>query len=390
MKKSINELITALEGLVQEYGAEAESTFATGDLVTFEGGMGNIESFDQDGNYAVRTHDEDHEPTDEVLSLTADQMQKYPPKEEASEDGAEGDDMIMQEEQEESKEEDGEDEEILEEQEEMKSGDIVTFITSEGQTYGRIVSKGDKGYDIEVLAPIEGKYEATGVEVIHKGKDLQKSESAIEIKELPNKILAKFTEIKMEVEENKIGVIEGYASTFGNVDLGGDRVQKGAFNQTFVHKKTRKVFFDHFYGVPDLAGVGTFSIDEKGLYMRAEMPLEATDVQNAFVKIKFMLERDEDMGLSIGYNTVKSRMSAEGIRDLLELAVMETSITPFPMNTEALIMSAKSRKLGYQAKRQAWQTIVRKNKTDALDSNQLNEGDVLSLIEEIKTIIQNQ
>jgi hypothetical protein len=53
-------------------------------------------------------------------------------------------------------------------------------------------------------------------------------------------------------------------------------------------------------------------------------------------------------------------------------------------------MSAKSRKLGYQAKRQAWQTIVRKNKTDALDSNQLNEGDVLSLIEEIKTIIQNQ
>jgi uncharacterized protein len=351
--------------------------------------MGNIESFDQDGNYAVRTHDEDHEPTDEVLSLTADQMQKYPPKEEASEDGAEGDDMIVEEE-EESKEEDGEDEEILEEQEEMKSGDIVTFTTSEGQTYGRILSKGDKGYDIEVLAPIEGKYEATGVEVTHKGKDLQKSESAIEIKELPNKILAKFTEIKMEVEENRIGVIEGYASTFGNVDLGGDRVQKGAFNQTFVHKKTRKVFFDHFYGVPDLAGVGTFSIDEKGLYMRAEMPLEATDVQNAFVKIKFMLERDEDMGLSIGYNTVKSRMSAEGIRDLLELAVMETSITPFPMNTEALIMSAKSRKLGYQAKRQAWQTIVRKNKTDALDSNQLNEGDVLSLIEEIKTIIQNQ
>lgn len=390
MKKSINELITALEGLVQEYGAEAESTFATGDLVTFDGGMGNIESFDQDGNYAVRTHGEDHEPTDEVLSLTADQMQKYPPKEEASEESVEGDDIIEQEEQEEYKEEDAEDEEILDEEEEMKSGNIVTFTTSEGQTYGRILSKGDKGYDIEVLAPIDGKYEATGVEVTHKSKDLQKNESAIEIKELPNKILAKFTEIKMEVEENSIGVIEGYASTFGNVDLGGDRVQKGAFNQTFVHKKTRKVFFDHFYGVPDLAGVGTFSIDEKGLYMRAEMPLEASDVQNAFVKIKFMLERDEDMGLSIGYNTVKSRMSAEGIRDLLELAVMETSITPFPMNTEALIMSAKSRKLGYQAKRQAWQTIVRKNKTDALDSNQLNEGDVLSLIEEIKTIIQNQ
>lgn len=386
MKKSINEIILALEGLVLEYGAEAVSTFASGDLVTYDGGMGTIESFDQDGNYAVRVHGPEHEPTDEVLSLTADQMQKYPDKEYVSDHNAD-DDLMMEEEEEEQKDKEDYDDD---DDEEMKSGDIVIFTTSDGETYGRILSKGDKGYNIEVLAPIEGKYEATGVEVTHKGKDLQKSQFAIEIKELVNKILAKFTEIKMEVEENGIGIIEGYASTFGNVDLGGDRVQKGAFSQTFVHKKTRKVFFDHFYGVPDLAGVGTFSIDEKGLYMKAEMPLEATDVKNAFVKIKFMLERDEDMGLSIGYNTVKSRMSAEGIRDLLELAVMETSITPFPMNTEALIMSAKSRKLGYQAKRQAWQTIVRKNKTDALDSNQLNEGDVLSLIEEIKTIIQNQ
>jgi HK97 family phage prohead protease len=376
MKKSIDQLLSALEGLVQQYGAmEAEVTFTSGDLVTYEGGMGTIESFDQDGNYAVRAMDENEDPTDEVISLTAEQMQKYPkPDKKQSEEVNESDDEEMLDE---------------EEEQEYKSGDYVSFVSAEGVTYGQIIEANDNGYTVEVYAPIEQAYEPTGIEVVHDAKDLT-AVNSIDVKQNPNKILAKFTEIKMDVGENNIGVIEGYASTFGNVDLGGDRVFKGAFNQTFMHKKTRKVFFDHFYGVPDLAGVGTFSIDEKGLYMRAEMPLEATDVRNAFVKIKFMLERDEDMGLSIGYNTVKSRMSAEGIRDLLELAVMETSITPFPMNTEALIMSAKSRKLGYQAKRQAWQTIVRKDSTDAPNGNQLNEGDIRSLIEDIKTIIHNQ
>jgi uncharacterized protein len=368
MKKSIDQLLADLNGLVEQYGAmEAETTFASGDLVTYEGRNGTIESFDQDGNYAVRMMDDDMEATDEVVTLTAEQMQKYVKPEVKSDD-----DLIDEE----------------EEEQEYKSGDFVSFVSQEGVTYGQIVETNENNYTIEVYTPVDSKYEATGVEVTHKPADLKKI-GEIAVKENPKKILAKFIEIKM-MDDDDVGVIEGYASTFGNADLGGDRVNKGAFNQTFMHKKTRKVFFDHFYGVPDLAGVGTFSVDEKGLYMRAELPLKSASVKDAYEKIKFLLERDEDMGLSIGYNTVKSRMSPEGIRDLLELAVMETSITPFPMNTEALIMSAKSRKIGYQAKRQAWQTIVHKEQTDAPDGNQLNEGDIRSLIEEVKTLIQNQ
>lgn len=377
MKKSIDQLLADLNGLVEQYGAmEAETTFASGDLVTYEGRNGTIESFDQDGNYAVRMMDEDMEPTDEVMTLTAEQMEKYMKPEET--DGNNPD------------EEKSDDEDLIEEEEEQefKSGDFVSFVSQEGVTYGQIVDANKDGYTIEVYSAVDAKYEPTNVEVVHKGSDLKKHDS-LDVKETPSKILAKFVEIKT-MDEDEIGVIEGYASTFGNVDLGGDRVNKGAFNQTFTHKKTRKVFFDHFYGVPDLAGVGTFSVDEKGLYMRAELPLKSASVKDAYEKIKFLLARDEDMGLSIGYNTVKSRMSPEGIRDLLELAVMETSITPFPMNTEALIMNAKSRKIGYQAKRQAWQTIVRKEQTDAPQGNQLNEGDIRSLIEEVKTLIHNQ
>jgi HK97 family phage prohead protease len=382
MKKSVNELLTELNGLVEKYGAmEAETTFASGDIVTYgDGKTGMIESFDQDGNYAVREMDENMEATDIVETLTADEMTKGNKPEGNPEDKPE-DEKSM----------DEEDEDILEEEEEQeyKSGDLVTFTSADGVTYGRIVDSNDNGYTVEVYAPTNDGYEPTGVEVTHKGAYL-KSADSITVKDNPRKILAKFNDVKMDMVDENVGIIEGYASTFGNVDLGGDRVMKGAFNQTLMHKNTRKVFFDHFYGVPDVAGVGTFSVDEKGLYMKAELPLDATDVKNAFIKIKFLLSKGEDMGLSIGYNTVKSRMTAEGIRDLLELAMMETSITPFPMNTEALIMSAKSRKIGYQAKKNAWQTIVRKSKTDAPDGNQLNEGDYKSLIEELKTIIKTQ
>jgi HK97 family phage prohead protease len=377
MKKNLETLLGELESLVTQYGAmEAQAEFASGDLVNFDGGMGIIESFDQDGNYTVRVHTIDEEEgmiaTDEVVSLTAEQMSKdNNPEEEKSMD--EEDDDLLEE----------------EEEEEYKSGDFVQFSTADGKTIGRIVDATDTGYTVEVYAKTGEEYEATGVEVSHEAKHLSAIQNIV-VKSNPHKILAKFMEVKMDMVDENVGIIEGYASTFGNVDLGGDRVMKGAFNQTLMHKNTRKVFFDHFYGVPDVAGVGTFSVDEKGLYMRAELPLDATDVKNAFVKIKFLLSKGEDMGLSIGYNTVKSRMTPEGIRDLLELAMMETSITPFPMNTESLIMNAKSRKIGYQAKKQSWQTIVRKNRTDALDGNQLTQDDILSLVEEMKTIIKTQ
>jgi len=360
--KTKTDILSRLQELVAEVEAEelAKDSFSTGDLVTFTNGdsqsVGLIESFEQD-TYTVRVHamsDEGElEATDEVMTLEYEAMTKYRKPEEKSE---------------------------------IPIGVFVSYHSEEGKTIGLVESIANNEVMVEVYAKTDEGYEPTGVQVNIYDTACGIVEEDIQVKNNPNKILAKFTELKMDVADN-VGVIEGYASTFGNVDLGGDRVMKGAFTQTFTHKSTRKVFFDHWYGTKDIAGVGTFSIDENGLKMRAELPLEASDIKDAFVKIKFLLDRNEDMGLSIGYNTIKSRMSPEGIRDLLELAVMETSITPFPMNTEALIMSAKSRKIQYQAKRQAWQTIVQKNTIDAPEGNQLTQDDIMSLVEDIKTII---
>ena len=71
------------------------------------------------------------------------------------------------------------------------------------------------------------------------------------------------------------------------------------------------------------------------------------------------------MGLSIGYDTIKSEPGPDGTRRLKELALHEVSITPFPMNTEAMITAAKNRKSNLERKRRAWQTPARKKTTPA-------------------------
>jgi HK97 family phage prohead protease len=183
------------------------------------------------------------------------------------------------------------------------------------------------------------------------------------------KIMAKFKQIDFTEDEN-VGIIEGFASTYGNVDLGGDVVERGAFTQTIKHKNgIIPLLLDHNYTTGALAGVGFLEDSDEGLKIRAEMPLDVPEVASAYRKIKFMLDRGAKIGLSIGYNTIKAMKGDNGTMRLKELALHEVSITPFPMNTEAQIMSAKAQKLRKQAEK-----IVPQAHTDAPEGNQVDEG----------------
>jgi HK97 family phage prohead protease len=366
--KSKSDILQRLQGIVTELEQEetAQPEFVTGDLVTFTDGeselVGQIESFDQE-SLTVRVQaiaGNTLEPTDDVRTLSYEQATKYT--------------MVTQEAEQ-------------TEEKSMDNGTWVSFLSNDGDTKGVIVGSTEDGYIIEVYADATDGYEATGVEVTH-AKDTLTAIKPLQVKEAKKQILAKMSDVKMNVDENDIGYINGYASTYGNIDLGGDVVAKGAFTQTLNHKGNRiKLFFDHEYGIKDVAGVGYTQEDDKGLALDGKMPLKAQDVRNAFEKIKFMLDEGIEIGLSIGYDVVKSYMRPDGIRELKEIALHEVSITPFPMNTEAQILSAKSRKIAYQAKRQAWQTIVQPNNSDAPDGNQLTQDEITSLVEELKSII---
>jgi hypothetical protein len=239
-------------------------------------------------------------------------------------------------------------------------GLFVSFNTKDGLTTGVITNVLEEELMVEVIDEYAGESVLTGVEVTHP-KSAFTIIAPIEVKDRDRKILAKIKEAKMDIMENEsgtIGIIEGLASTYGNTDLGGDIVRKGAFTQTLNHKSGKVLLlFDHGYKTKDIAGVAYLTDSEKGLMLKGEMPLVDPEVKSQYEKLKFVLDRGVPMGLSIGYNTKAKNMLADGRRELLELSLEEVSITPFPMNTEAQITAAKSRRLIFATKSLLWSQL---------------------------------
>jgi HK97 family phage prohead protease len=149
-------------------------------------------------------------------------------------------------------------------------------------------------------------------------------------------------EVKSDVTAK--GIFEGYGSVFGNLDLGNDIVEKGAFTKTIEqHAKDGtmpNMFFAHYRDEP----IGEFleiAEDRKGLYVKGQIWVDQgiPKAQQAYLMLKAKGLR----GLSIGYKTQLAEYdNKKGIRRLKQLDLKETSPTPFPMNEKALPTSVKS------------------------------------------------
>lgn len=161
-------------------------------------------------------------------------------------------------------------------------------------------------------------------------------------------------EFKAETAESdgNVGVFDGYASTFGNVDLGMDVVEKGAFKKTIKEKNGRfPILLDHDPSKP--AGWNLeASEDDNGLKVKGELQLESPEVKQRWALIKRASELKTKMGLSIGYMPVKysiergdPQKSEPTIRQLKEIKLFEYSIVTFPMNEQAGTTSAKAEEI---------------------------------------------
>jgi len=152
---------------------------------------------------------------------------------------------------------------------------------------------------------------------------------------------------KAEVTEDtdkRVGIVKGYLSIFEYTDLGGDVVKRGAFKRTLDHKQGRIVFMaDHGYRTEEVLGVLMLEEDEKGLKMEGRINLKTDQGRNAFETIKFQAEEGVPIGASIGYELRKYVTNSQGGYDISEAELCEGSVTPFPMNTEALITEATKR-----------------------------------------------
>lgn len=152
-------------------------------------------------------------------------------------------------------------------------------------------------------------------------------------------------EFKLSKAEShgETGFIEGYASTFGNVDLGLDVVDRGAFSKTIKDKNgVFPILIDHDPGRPFGWNLNAME-DDYGLRVKGEVNLITEEQKNRYQLAKRALELGTKSGLSIGYSTIKSEPDPDQpqVRHLKELKLWEYSHVTFPMNTQASVTGAK-------------------------------------------------
>ena len=139
---------------------------------------------------------------------------------------------------------------------------------------------------------------------------------------------------------NRDGSFSGYASVFGEVDLGKDRVERGAFARSLASRGPAgvRMLFQHDPSEP----IGTWKTireDERGLYVEgilAEGVARAREVHQ-------LLKNAALDGLSIGFRTVRARTDAKsGVRRILEADLWEISVVTFPMLPSARVQNVKN------------------------------------------------
>jgi len=136
---------------------------------------------------------------------------------------------------------------------------------------------------------------------------------------------------------DEAGLFEGYASTFGNEDRGGDIVVPGAFAKTISERPEVPILWSHDpYELP-LGKSVEMREDALGLYVRGQLNMETQKGR----EVRALMQQGALKGLSIGYQVVK-RDYESGRRLLRELKLGEFSPCVFPMNEAAAVTGVKA------------------------------------------------
>lgn len=367
MKIKANDLIDKMSQMAQDYEQMGDEPlpFNLGDVVSIERDgykyTAIVEAIDL-GKYSVRVQavaGNEFEATDKVYVVDPSELSAY------------------------------EQETPVEVPKSFEPGEVVEWKSQAGLTIGEIVSVDDDGsYTVEVFAQDERKeYEPTYVTVNLSGDVLVKSDAVL--KPRKGRIMVKMDDMNMSLDDKtNIGCLMGIGGSYGNVDLGGDTVKRGSYTQTIKHKDGKvPLFIDHGWDMKTFMGVAFLEDSEDGLLVQGDMPLYASDVKDVFIKTKFALEKGIKMGFSIGYDVIKSRFMADGTRELQEIALHEISITPFPMDTQARILSARSKRIAYKSMQTKWATLPN---IDAPTGNQDDGQDAIQALAELKSILTNK
>ena len=198
---------------------------------------------------------------------------------------------------------------------------------------------------LKIVNNDEGNEPDEGKPGMHYGKK-PKKKSDCECEHEEESVLDIQTPVQLKAmddddEQKEYGFFEGYGSIFGNIDLGNDVIQKGAFTKSLESRPPSKVklLYRHKSDMP----IGVYDEireDEKGLYVKGRIALKTRAGAEAYELLKIgALD-----GLSIGFKTNPKGVSYEdrGQRRIIkEVDLMEVSLVTFPMNPKATVTVVK-------------------------------------------------
>lgn len=137
------------------------------------------------------------------------------------------------------------------------------------------------------------------------------------------------------------GTISGYASVWDGIDAYGDTIVRGAYANTIP-----KFLADGFIGWSHdertpVAYPTAAREDDHGLWIEAAFHSTPAAQEARQIALE-RLAAGKRMGFSIGYYTKRAEMTDSGVRRLLDLDLVETSLVMVPADDAARVAAVKS------------------------------------------------
>jgi HK97 family phage prohead protease len=139
------------------------------------------------------------------------------------------------------------------------------------------------------------------------------------------------------------GEFTAIVSVFGNTDLVGDRVMPGAFAKSLAsykaNGKTLPIVWNHDFGTAESFIGKTLSAEEtdEGLLVRGAF----FDTPRAQT-VRTLLAERVVTEFSFAYDVIEEQKGADGVNELLELNILEASVTLKGANPATQLIAAKS------------------------------------------------
>lgn len=152
--------------------------------------------------------------------------------------------------------------------------------------------------------------------------------------------MKRIIECPMEIKAlGDTGNFSGYASIFGNVDQGGDVMERGSFKE-FHKTRDGKVLILYQHSSRDPIGKADVRQDEKGLYFDGQLVMEDAIARKAYVGMK----AGTIDAMSFGFDVLPggATITEAGIRKVTAVKLWEISPVTFGMNELARIEAVKA------------------------------------------------